>query len=65
MLSGIFWVVVAVGSLAMIGPERLSGEWWEEPYDRDYFEVLTEGGGLFWLFYDRLARQWFLHGIFD
>lgn len=49
----------------MVGPRRLSGEWWQNPFERDYFEVLTSDGGLFWIFYSRPEGQWFLQGVFD
>ena len=47
------------------GPRRLSGGWWEKPFDRDYFQVATSERGLFWLFRDRLENRWYLHGVFD
>lgn len=52
----------------MQGPERLSGEWWEEPFDRDYWLVRTEEGSQWWVFQDRGAAargEWRLHGLFD
>ncbi len=49
----------------MVGPERLAGEWWKEPFVRDYFQVLTEDRGLFWLYFDCQRRGWYLQGLFD
>lgn len=46
------------------GPERLSGEWWSDYFQRDYFQVLIEGGGLVWIFRDTL-QSYYLHGFFD
>lgn len=49
------------------GPERLSGEWWEEAFARDYYRVATEEGRDLWVY----AREgepngslW-LQGYFD
>ena len=53
----------AVVSLA--GPERLAGEWWNEPFDRDYYRARLEGLGEAWIYRDgRDGRLW-LHGLFD
>jgi protein ImuB len=51
--------------LAMDGPERLRGEWWGAPFDRDYYRVRLDGLGDCWMFRDgRDGRLW-LHGFFD
>ena len=51
--------------LALTGPERLAGEWWNEPFDRDYYRVRLEGLGEAWIYRDgRDGRLW-LHGLFD
>jgi protein ImuB len=51
--------------LAWDGPERLRGEWWAGPFDRDYYRVRLEGLGDCWVFRDgRDGRLW-LHGFFD
>lgn len=53
----------AVG--AMEGPERLGGEWWSAPFERDYWRVRLEGLGDCWIYRDgRDGRLW-LHGFFD
>jgi hypothetical protein len=45
------------------GPDRISGgQWEEEPYAREYFRCITEGGALVWLFRDARRGSWFLHG---
>ena len=53
------------------GPERLSGDWWDDPYRREYYRACTEAGELLWLFREwrgkgsgRKAR-WWLHGFYD
>jgi hypothetical protein len=49
----------------MVGPRRLSGEWWDMPFARDYYEILTADSGLFWIFFSRPEGRWFLQGVFD
>jgi protein ImuB len=50
------------------GPERLSGDWWKDPYRREYFRVCTADGELLWL-YREIRRTgdllWWLHGWWD
>ncbi len=51
--------------LSLVGPERLAGEWWNEPFERDYYRVRLEGLGEAWIYRDgRDGRLW-LHGLFD
>lgn len=47
------------------GPERLSGDWWEDAYCREYYRVGTDRGDLVWVFYDPRRRSWFWHGWWD
>jgi protein ImuB len=49
---------------AIEGPERLSGEWWLEPFERDYFKVTSRSGEVLWI-YKTPGSQYYLHGIFD
>ena len=55
------------------GPERIFGEWWQQPNEiaevRDYFRVENERGERYWLYRDsRLTAhktyRWYLHGVF-
>ena len=46
------------------GPERIEDNWWQEPISRDYFIAADKGGQHYWVFHDRLADQWFIHGVF-
>ena len=50
---------------AFQGPERLSGDWWEDHYRREYYRLGTEAGDLLWVFYDPRRRGWFWHGWWD
>ena len=45
--------------------ERLAGEWWAEPFDRDYHRARLEGLGDCWIFRDAADGRLWLHGFFD
>ncbi|MBT8461382.1 MAG: hypothetical protein KJO44_02590 [Gemmatimonadetes bacterium] len=53
------------------GPERLSGDWWKDPYRREYYRACTEDGELLWLYREWRGRgegkeaRWWLHGFYD
>lgn len=50
------------------GPERLSGDWWDDPYRREYYRVCTARGELLWIFREPRAGgawRWWLHGWWD
>ena len=50
------------------GPERLSGDWWRDPYRREYYRVCTEAGELLWLYREAGEdgeSRWWLHGWWD
>jgi len=49
------------------GPERLSGEWWRDPFRREYWRVCTDAGELLWIFREvrREGDDWRLHGWWD
>jgi protein ImuB len=51
--------------LAIEGPERLRGEWWATPFDRDYYRVRLEGLGDCWVYRDGGDGRLYLHGFFD
>jgi protein ImuB len=51
--------------LAMDGPERLRGEWWASPFDRDYYRVRLDGLGDCWVYRDGRDGRLYLHGFFD
>ena len=49
-----------------IGPERISGLWWEgRDKTRDYFDAQDETGRRFWLFRVVQTGRWFVHGVFE
>lgn len=53
-------------ALAVAGPERLCGDWWEaESFARDYFRVHFEGMGPVWIFKDERDGKFYLQGMFD
>jgi protein ImuB len=53
------------GALRLIyGPERIEDNWWADPVSRDYYVAEDVSGQYYWIFRDRMARQWHIHGIF-
>jgi len=48
----------------MYGPERIEDNWWEEAISRDYYIAADRGGQHYWVFRDRLAQRWYVHGVF-
>ncbi|MBL0277850.1 MAG: DNA polymerase Y family protein [Anaeromyxobacter sp.] len=51
--------------LSFEGPERLRGEWWSAPFDRDYYRARVAGLGECWLYRDGADGRLWLHGFFD
>jgi protein ImuB len=49
----------------LLGPDRVVTGWWGERADRDYYFAETKTGEILWIFHDRAARRWFLHGAVD
>jgi protein ImuB len=45
-----------------LGPYVFSGGWWKATVDREYYFVKMREGDVFWIFYDRERRRWFLEG---
>jgi protein ImuB len=54
----------ALRVLALSPVERLAGDWWSEPFERDYHRARIEGLGDCWIYRDASGRLW-LHGFFD
>lgn len=53
------------GALNLVyGPERIEDNWWQDAVSRDYFIATDSSGQPYWVFRDRLARQWYIHGVF-
>lgn len=48
--------------IRLLGPYIVSGGWWLRPVHREYYFAETRKGGLFWVYYDRHRRRWFLQG---
>ncbi|MGH2670295.1 MAG: DNA polymerase Y family protein, partial [bacterium] len=49
-------------SVKLHGPHIVSGGWWVQETQRDYYFAETRHGELLWVFYEPNRRQWFLHG---
>jgi protein ImuB len=53
------------GALRLVyGPERIEDNWWRQPVSRDYYIARNNSGQHYWVFHDRLARAWYIHGVF-
>lgn len=44
------------------GPYFLSGGWWRGLVERDYSYAEMQSGEIFWIYFDRSRRRWFLQG---
>jgi protein ImuB len=47
------------------GPFRLSEGWWEQPIERDYYQMTDRSGALVLAFFDVREGGWYVHGVFD
>jgi protein ImuB len=45
-----------------LGPYILSGGWWRRTVEREYYFIKMQQGDVFWVFFDRQRRRWFLEG---
>lgn len=45
--------------------ERLSGAWWLNETEREYFRAEVANGEELWIFQDSITKEFYLHGIFD
>lgn len=55
------WILVE----AAAGPDRVSGEQWDNPFAREYFRCVTEEGTLIWIYREGKTGEWFLQGWWD
>ncbi len=46
------------------GPERITGLWWLWPEERDYFLAMRDDFIRCWVFYERVRKEWYVHGVF-
>lgn len=60
----IFWRGRAIAVTNAIGPERLSGDWWNDGYSRDYW-VCESDEELGELVLYRDAAGWWVQGWYD
>jgi protein ImuB len=59
------WMLRGVthGPVAQLhGPYFLSGGWWRAYVERDYHFAEMQSGEIFWIYFDRRRRRWFLQG---
>ncbi len=55
------WVLIESAA----GPDRVSGEQWNQPYLREYFRCVAEDGTLVWIFRDEIENGWYMQGWWD
>jgi len=47
-------------------PMRIETGWWDDhDVRRDYYLATNSAGERLWVYQDRRAGQWYLHGVFD
>ncbi|HET8708286.1 MAG TPA: hypothetical protein VFM46_18410, partial [Pseudomonadales bacterium] len=47
------------------GPERIETGWWDnQPINRDYFIARQAKGPLYWVFFERDEKRWYVHWLF-
>ena len=46
----------------LVGPYVIAGGWWARSIEREYYFAETRKGAIYWVYYDRLRRRWFLQG---
>jgi protein ImuB len=60
--------------ISIAGPWRRDGEWWravaDDPaicagFNRDYYDLALDDGGVYRVFCDTRSRRWYLDGIYD
>ncbi len=47
------------------GPQKLSGEWWAQGFERSYYWLLLETGEIAWVFRDEPTGAYFLQALAD
>ena len=45
-----------------VGPYVVSGGWWVAAVHREYHYAVMRNGDIYWVYYDRPRRRWYLHG---
>jgi protein ImuB len=60
----IFWRGRSIPVTQAVGPERLSGDWWNDGFSRDYWRCESdEDSGELVLYHD--AEGWWVQGWYD
>jgi protein ImuB len=70
VLDGLVPVFVAASGLRgavteRAGPWRASGDWWDEAWSREEWDVELAGLGVYRIFRDRIRNAWFVEGELD
>ncbi|MGE3164964.1 MAG: DNA polymerase Y family protein [Planctomycetota bacterium] len=47
----------------LTGPYVIAGGWWNRAVHREYYFAETRSGAIYWIYYGRPQRRWFIQGI--
>lgn len=47
----------------LVGPYVVAGGWWNRGVHREYYFAEMRKGSIFWVYFDRLRRRWFVQGV--
>ncbi len=63
--AAMWWRGSRVAIARAVGPERLTGDWWKDGYERDYWRCEGESGD--WMLFSDAAggQKWYLQGWYD
>jgi protein ImuB len=54
------------GELKIIShQERVTNYWWQKKVARDYYLAEHDNGIIYWVYFEKLNKQWFIHGIYS
>jgi protein ImuB len=54
------------GYLSLVnGPERIIGNWWDEPVARDYYLARRQDHAHLWIFLNLYDKKWYAQGVFS
>lgn len=47
----------------LVGPYVIAGGWWNRAVHREYYFAETRNGAIYWIYFDRPQRRWFIQGM--
>jgi protein ImuB len=49
----------------IVGPERIIGNWWDQPVARDYYLAKRHDNTHLWIYFNLYDKSWYVHGVFS